>query len=145
MKKVVLALCAFSLVLNLRAQVTINITPDRDNSIYSESNNSGGDGPLFSGETCSGNSRRALIHFDVAGNLPAGATITAVTLTLEVEQVGGSPSTNNYSISPLTANSVTPTQPFGVSMSTPVSMVIQADSPSSWRLTGGWIHKISSP
>ncbi|MBK9590235.1 MAG: DNRLRE domain-containing protein [Crocinitomicaceae bacterium] len=104
MKKVVLALCAFSLVLNLRAQVTINITPDRDNSIYSESNNSGGDGPLFSGETCSGNSRRALIHFDVAGNLPAGATITAVTLTLEVEQVGGSPSTNNYSISPLTAN-----------------------------------------
>jgi hypothetical protein len=104
MKKLLLALSACYLILNVNAQVTINIEPDRDNSIYSESNNSGGDGPLFSGETCTGNSRRALIHFDVAGNLPVGATITAVTLTMVVEQVSGSPSTNNYSISPLTAN-----------------------------------------
>jgi hypothetical protein len=47
MKKLLLALSAFCLLLNVNAQVTVNITPDRDNSIYSESNNSGGNGPLF--------------------------------------------------------------------------------------------------
>lgn len=105
MKKLLLALSAFCLLLNVNAQVTVNITPDRDNSIYSESNNSGGNGPLFSGETCSGNSRRALLHFDIASNLPAGATITAVTLTLNVNQISSSgASANDYSISPLTTN-----------------------------------------
>src|SRR5688572_17965258 len=105
MKKSLLALIAVCLAGNAFTQVTVNLTPDKDNSIYSENNNANGLGGLFSGHTCSGNTRRALIHFDVAGNIPSGATITAVTLTLNVEQLsGGTPSTNNYSISPLTTN-----------------------------------------
>ena len=55
--------CAAMLVLgsNSYAQTTVELNPDKDNSIYSESENSNGEGKLFSGQTCSDNSRRALL------------------------------------------------------------------------------------
>lgn len=64
------------------AQTTINLNPAKDNSIYSENvNNSSGAGRLYAGQTCTNNSRRALMQFDVSA-IPTGATINAVTLTL---------------------------------------------------------------
>lgn len=104
MKKIVLIIATFCILLSANSQVTISLAPDKDNSIYSESNNSNGTGALYSGETCSGNSRRALLHFDVAGNLPAGATITSVTLTLNVQQISGSATTNNYNLHELSTD-----------------------------------------
>lgn len=77
------------------AAATIELTPNQDNSIYEVLNrtpdgvapNSNGAGSyLFAGRILTGELRRALIAFDVAGSLPAGATITDVTLTLQMSK-----------------------------------------------------------
>lgn len=82
-----------------------SITSSRDNSIFSESSTiSNGAGKLYSGRTNSGNLRRALVYFDIAGNLPAGATITSVTLELESDNSGPSASNDDYSLHPLTTD-----------------------------------------
>ncbi|MBI3134891.1 MAG: T9SS type A sorting domain-containing protein [Bacteroidetes bacterium] len=104
MKLILLTICAFCFIGNAFSQVTVNLTPDKDNSIYSESTNSNGTGMLFSGYTCAGEARRTLIHFDIAGSIPSGATITAVTLTLNVNNAGGSSISEDYTLHPVTAN-----------------------------------------
>ncbi len=67
---------------------TISILPSQDNSIYSESDNSNALGGLFTGVTPSGGERRALMQFNVAGNVPAGAIINSVSLSLTQTKVG---------------------------------------------------------
>lgn len=69
----------------------IQITPDKDNTIYSESDTtSNGAGQfLFAGRTNNGNIRRALIHFDITGAIPAGSIIESVTLTMAVSKTRG--------------------------------------------------------
>ena len=65
---------------------TAVLIPSKDNSMYSEAgflSNGAGSG-LFSGVTLQGNFRRALMAFDVAGTVPAGATIQSVQLQMEV-------------------------------------------------------------
>ena len=78
----------------------LELLSDRHNTIYeplppfdpdsAEANLSNGSGDfLFAGRTNNngfGLSRRALIHFDIAGAIPAGATITGVDLQLYVSQ-----------------------------------------------------------
>jgi glucose/arabinose dehydrogenase len=65
---------------------TLALTPLKDNTIYQEGAESNGAGNyLFSGLTGSNaqsQKRRALIAFDLAGNLPANAVITDVSLTM---------------------------------------------------------------
>lgn len=103
MKKLILSsliLCSFSGL----AQFSVSINPDKDNSIYSNNGNSNGVGQLYSGQTCQANMRRALIHFDIAAAVPAGATITAVTLDLNNNNNGSSTSTDNYDLHPLTVD-----------------------------------------
>jgi spore coat protein A len=64
------------------ANVT-TLAPIQDNTIYSEGDLSNGAGDhVFSGRTNGDPVRRALIQFDIAGAIPAGATINSVTLTL---------------------------------------------------------------
>jgi hypothetical protein len=73
----------------------ITIAPSRDNTIYEDPAGllSNGAGPsLFSGQNTGSLARRALLHFDVAGAIPAGSTVTAATLTLHMSQ-GNSPVT----------------------------------------------------
>src|SRR4051812_46681512 len=71
---------------------TLSLHPIQDNSIFSESENSDAKGPLFAGETVAGTVRRALLQFDLEHSaLPAGAQITAVTLTLTVTKSGPAP------------------------------------------------------
>jgi hypothetical protein len=67
---------------------TITLVASRDDTIFKElPKNSDGAGPsLFVGTTKSA-ARRALLEFDIAGTLPAGAVITSVQLTLFQEQV----------------------------------------------------------
>jgi hypothetical protein len=63
--------------------VTVELDASRDNTIYSEGQLSNGSGPVFfAGKSGSEDYRRALIQFDVAGEIPAGATITSASLTL---------------------------------------------------------------
>lgn len=61
----------------------------KDNTLYESSlgNLSNGVGEyIFAGRTASGFIRRALMAFDVAGAIPPGATISSVTLTLEMSR-----------------------------------------------------------
>lgn len=97
--KRILLLCVASLsTLAIYAQ-TVTISPEKDNSIYSELvNNSAGLGYLYAGETCSGDVRRALFRFDIAGEVPAGATITGVTLTLNCNNVAPSATTKDFDL-----------------------------------------------
>jgi hypothetical protein len=64
----------------------VTLEPSRDNTIFSESDSlSNGIGVgLFAGAIGGGAIRRALLAFDVAGAIPAGATITSAQLRLTV-------------------------------------------------------------
>jgi len=71
---------------------TVTVACDRDNTLYESSTGalSNGAGPtMFAGRTnqTSNSRRRALVHFDVAGAVPAGSTITAAALMLNASQV----------------------------------------------------------
>jgi hypothetical protein len=86
------------------SQTTVNLKPIKDNSIYSEStNNSNGQGSLFSGRTCatSPTVRRALLQFDLSG-IPAGSMITAVTLIVDMDKAGPNSTTETYNLHSLT-------------------------------------------
>ncbi|NNK88086.1 MAG: T9SS type A sorting domain-containing protein [Flavobacteriaceae bacterium] len=101
MKKQLLTSLLFTFVLSqCLAQTTVFINPVQDNSIYSGfTANSNGIGPsLFSATPGSGNPNRALLQFDIAGNVPATATITNAVLTLNCEARGGASAGENHSI-----------------------------------------------
>ncbi len=72
---------------------TVIVNPAKDNTLFGpplEANSNGAGPHLFAGETSFAGVRRALLEFDVAGSLPAGATIESVTLTLRLSiGVGG--------------------------------------------------------
>jgi FtsP/CotA-like multicopper oxidase with cupredoxin domain len=72
------------------AQVVL--TPSKDNTLYDGvgggRSNGAGTG-CFAGNNGGGSSRRAVMAFDIAGNVPAGATINSVSLTLNVTQTQG--------------------------------------------------------
>jgi hypothetical protein len=67
----------------------INIMPSKDNTLYeydpAEGDHSNGAGfHLFAGENGEGEVRRGVLAFDVAGTIPAGSTIAAVTLSMNM-------------------------------------------------------------
>src|SRR5262245_61168401 len=70
----------------------ISIEALADATIYAgQVNNSAGANPgLYVGTNGQGFTHRGLIAFDIAGNVPAGSTITDVQLTLTLAQVAGS-------------------------------------------------------
>ncbi len=72
------------------AQVVL--TPSRDNTLYdvAGSGRSNGAGPgCFAGDDGGNASKRAVMVFDIAGSVPAGATINSASLTLNVTQTSG--------------------------------------------------------
>jgi len=84
------AIFAFSsLASNCHAD-TINIVSSRDNTLYEDASGSLSNGAgqfLFAGRTFQGGEdlRRGLIYFDLSG-IPTGATITSVTLTMNMSR-----------------------------------------------------------
>ena len=85
-----LALCA----MRASAQTVVNLPAVQDATLLGGSdattNNSLADPGMFVGTDGQGNPKRGLLQFNIASNIPAGATITAVTLQLTVGQVAGS-------------------------------------------------------
>ena len=81
----VLCLSFGSFLQTLNAQNQVNLIASKDNTLY-ESNNGGfsnGIGVyLFAGKTGHGETRRGLVAFNIANNIPAGSTIDSVKLTL---------------------------------------------------------------
>ena len=86
--------------LNLPAQTTVTLSPLKDNSIFSDmpgnSNAIGAD--LLAGNTSGLAPRRALIKFDVAATIPAGALITSVSLILNLNKIGPGAVASNVSL-----------------------------------------------
>jgi hypothetical protein len=67
----------------------INVTPSKDNTLYEydpvEGDHSNGAGfHFFAGENGMGELRRGVLAFDLAGIIPAGSTIIAVSLTMNM-------------------------------------------------------------
>jgi hypothetical protein len=102
-----LATCAAILCAASHASAaSISINAIKDNTILNDflgeptggQTKSNGQGPLFIGVlNRSPFLRRALVYFDVAGSIPAGATIDSVELRLQMTAVG--PVTNDTTIS----------------------------------------------
>lgn len=73
---------------------TVVLTPSKDNTLFETANGelSNGAGPhMFAGTTQSGGRRRAVVAFDVAGQVPSGSRVTKVTLTMRVSQTISGP------------------------------------------------------
>jgi hypothetical protein len=73
---------------------TAQIAPLRDNTLYQQPSGTLSNGAgffFFSGMSGAGTIRRGLLAFDVAGNIPGGSTITAVSLTLHLSQTQAGP------------------------------------------------------
>ncbi len=77
---------------------TVSLAPSKDNTLYQSTigNLSSGSGPeLFVGATAGLAARRAVMSFDLS-SIPAGSSITSVSLSMSVVQVpagGGAPGT----------------------------------------------------
>ena len=89
---VIMSFILIARVSMLGAQTEITLTPIKDNSLYEDAagalSNGKGD-YLFAGKTAAKNAgkvRRALIQFDIAGNIPAGSTIQSVILSLNMSK-----------------------------------------------------------
>jgi hypothetical protein len=69
----------------------INIMPSKDNTLY-EFDPAEGDFSnalgfhFFAGKTAMGELRRGVLAFDIAGSIPAGSTITGVTLSMNMSR-----------------------------------------------------------
>jgi len=75
-------------------QITLN--PTKDNTLYESADGSvsnGAGGHLFSGTNNRGEIRRAVIAFDIAGNIPTGATISSISLRLNMSRTAGGSAT----------------------------------------------------
>jgi hypothetical protein len=70
----------------LAAAASLSIPAARDNTMFSESDHSGGQATtLLAGQNNQAGVRRGLIYFDVAAQIPQASTVTGVTLTLHLD------------------------------------------------------------
>ncbi|MBC7935157.1 MAG: SprB repeat-containing protein [Rhizobacter sp.] len=85
---------------------TANISALKDNSIYEQSmgNSNGAGDYLVAGETAAGFKNRALMAFDIAGNIPAGGSITNATLQLFIYLTSGTTGAQNHLLHRLEQN-----------------------------------------
>jgi hypothetical protein len=87
-----LALTAMTLLMSTaKANVIVIIPDNKDATIFEDpANNSNGAGPeMYAGDNGAGSPRRALLEFNIAANVPKGATINSVQLTLVLAMVAG--------------------------------------------------------
>ena len=90
--KIFLSLCAALSVAATSNAVRagqITIEAEKDNTLYFTEDGSLSNGAgqyLFAGNTAAGVPGRAVLAFDIAGNIPPGSTIDGVVLTLEMSR-----------------------------------------------------------
>lgn len=94
---VLLTLATLATLTSLTHAATVTIAPIKDNTIFSESNNSNGGGDLYVGRTKAGGVRRALVQFDILGNVPAGASIDSISVSFVQTQINGG-ATGNFEL-----------------------------------------------
>lgn len=79
----------FFSISSLHAQIEVKITASKDNTLYENASGSfsnGSGAAFFAGKNNHGEVRRGLLAFDLAGNLPAGARLESVTLSLNMSR-----------------------------------------------------------
>src|SRR6266481_8319022 len=87
----ILLTTAFGFIAGSANAAIINITPSKDNTLY-EYDPADGDTSnalglhFFAGKTAMGELRRGVLAFDIAGSIPAGSTITGVTLSMNISE-----------------------------------------------------------
>lgn len=77
------------LCVGVAAGDTVTIGAIKDNTLYQDAAGALSNGvgaALFAGQSGQGLTRRGLLAFDIAGSVPAGSTITGVTLRLNLSQ-----------------------------------------------------------
>jgi hypothetical protein len=91
MKVSVFSLMVLCLIAAPSLADSITITSNRDTTIYKGfvNNSNGGGVAMFAGDDSNSKVSRGLIGFDIHGNVPSGATIQSVQLTLYLGQVAG--------------------------------------------------------
>ncbi len=98
MKKLLLYLTILILLLSgfsLKSQTTVSINPSQDNTLFEDASGSLSDGAgdhFFVGTTNANLIRRGLIKFNISSLIPAGSTITNVTLSLTMDKTISGPS-----------------------------------------------------
>jgi hypothetical protein len=92
-----LALSLFLVPSLVRADFTTVMGASKDNTMFENvpNNSGGGTAGIFSGTNNTPSKRRGLIAFNIAGSVPAGATITGVELSM---YLANAPNTNNQTI-----------------------------------------------
>lgn len=90
MKSSVLAAAVITALAAFASAETAQFTSVQDNTLYESplGGISSGTGPLFVGVTNGGELRRALIQFDLSNTVPAGATVSGVTLRINKDKNG---------------------------------------------------------
>ncbi len=79
----------FAMSASAASGASVSLHPSLDNTIYSESQNSNGQGALFIGTAANTAwTRRALVAFDILGNIPSGSIIDSVSLTFVQVKIG---------------------------------------------------------
>jgi hypothetical protein len=94
---IAIAVFAWSVMHRMAFAESVSITAMKDASLYASnpSNSSGGGPGIYSGGNGSGSPRRGLIAFDIAANVPNGAAISSVELSM---YLGQAPNTNGATI-----------------------------------------------
>src|SRR5947208_14553003 len=85
----ILAACLVAIGIRLASGAIININPSKDNTLYeyvpADGDLSNALGfPFFAAATAMSELRPGGLAFDIAGNIPAGSTITSVTLSMQM-------------------------------------------------------------
>ena len=94
----------FSLLLTLLSPIFVSadtFNASKDTTIYSNGNSNGTGQGLFAGRSGSGSFQRGLIAFDIS-SIPAGATITNVTLRLHLNAFGNANTTDTVTLNAIT-------------------------------------------
>lgn len=122
--------------ITLHGQTTVNLVSTADNTLYESQTGALSNGAgqhMFAGKTNQDLLRRAVFRFNVAGTVPAGATITGATLTLHMSQTISGGQTMN--LHRLTAN-------WGEGTSQATGM--EGTGASSTNNDATWIHRFWS-
>lgn len=108
-KKLIYAIGVVScfLIGRIYAQTTVDIAPSKDNTLFESTTGSVSNGAgqhFFVGTTNQGNTRRGVIAFDVAAEIPQGATVQSVTLTLNLSNTNFATGPQPIGLHPLLAD-----------------------------------------
>ena len=92
------------MLMTAQAQLAI-LNPSKDNTLYEIPTGAFSNGIgeyLFTGTDINGREQRTVMHFDIAGNVPGGATIDSVRLTIQVSVANSG--AENIGLFPLTSD-----------------------------------------